>query len=117
MRVLIPHGTTKTGFGVGQIDDPRELENPDDAVVVLLSRCCGSRLGNWSSDLNWKCLNCKKDFNGDPVSNDWNLTFTGEIPKTWQTWDIEDQEALSRMVIEWLQGITGEDDLEMMIEW
>lgn len=104
MKVLVPHGTTPTGFGLGLADDE----------LLLTSYCCGASLKGMEKDWPEKYATCDvceaRVAYPDSVLNYgvfWN-NFELDI----KTWD-ESRDYLMR---EWLSGWFGfeKEDMEVV---
>lgn len=63
MKVLVPHGTTVTGFGIGQIE----------SGLFALSPCCG-----FAMNPDDGCLNCGETYN--KYQDEENINVTGFMP-------------------------------------
>lgn len=117
MSVLVPHGTTPTGWGIFQLEGPEEGDwNPDEdegpwVRLAALTPCCGSRVvDNWRSSADLTCFGCGKDFSDDPVAEDWNLAYIADFSENMGDYE-------KGISIRWLRGMTGSDELEVSIEW
>lgn len=96
MKVLVPHGTTPTGFGVGM----------DDQSVFLLTACCGVKFSEHSVDL--LCSACSHNYSSHPVTHQWDLSYHGSLVGSSTMWD--------SIVHPWLVACLGVDAEDLKIE-
>lgn len=104
MKVLVPHGTTPTGFGLGQTDDE----------LLLTSYCCGASLKEMDKDWIEECATCgvcgARVAYPNSVAN--YGVFWNDLESDLKRWD-ESRDYLMR---EWLSGWFGfeKEDMEVV---
>lgn len=103
ITVLLPHGSTPKGFGLGH----------DDRKMYVLSKCCGQPVNfdTTRDEVNYKCMACSKVFPGKMINGPRNW-----LPEVYLQNFKAGEPGDEKKIKGWLYDWTGQADIEITVE-